>query len=345
MKKVIECVPNFSEGKDKDKIDKIISEIQTVRGVFVLNKDMGLAANRTVITFAGEPQNVVEAAFRAIKKAAALIDMREQKGVHPRIGATDVCPLVPVLGITMEETIVFARQLAERVGQELNIPVYCYEFAALKEERINLAYIRKGQYEGLPEKLQTKDGYPDFGPAHFNSKAGAVAIGARDFLIAYNIDLQTTSAAIARKIATKIREKGQVKSDENGNVVLNKKGIPEFAFNGLKAVKAIGWYIEEYGNAQVSVNITNFRLTPLHIVFERVKAEAGKLNVNVKGSEIIGLVPVAVLEAAGKYYTRDNSMPRELLIETAILKLGLNVRSPFSLKEKVLEYILATTKI
>lgn len=339
MRKVIECVPNFSEGNNKEKINEIIAEINAVPDVYVLHKDMGLAANRTVITFAGAPERVVEAAFRAIKKSLEVIDMRVQKGVHPRIGATDVCPLVPVSGISMEETILWAHRLAKRVGEELGIPVYCYGNAAFIEERRNLANIRKEQYEGLPEKIKTPEGQPDFGPAAFIPRFGAVAIGARDFLIAYNIDLETTSVAVARTIAREVRE-----YKYPGGT--NTKDLQEGQMHsnpGLKAVKAIGWYIEEYGNAQVSINLTNFRTTPIYKVFERVKSEAEILNTTVTGSEIIGLVPLEALTEVGKFYTRDDSLPELQLVEAAIHHLGLNLTNAFPMEEKILEYAMKNT--
>jgi len=342
MEKIIECVPNFSEGNDKKIIRQLISEIQSVKNACVLHTDMGLAANRTVITFAGEPEAVVEAAFRVIRKAAEIIDMRSQKGVHPRIGATDVCPLVPVSGITMEETVSWAHQLARRVGEELKLPVYCYGDAALIGERRNLAHIRKGQYEGLPEKIKKPDGHPDYGPAAFVPHFGAVAIGARDFLIAYNIDLQTKSVSVARKIAQNIRENQIFRKDFAPS--RNSEETPMAVSNkGLKAVKAIGWYIEEYGNAQVSINLTNFRTTPIHEIYERVKSEANYYHTVVTGSEIIGLVPLQVLTDAGKFYTNDVSLSDLQLINASINHLGLSQKRPFRVKEKILEYAMKDT--
>ncbi len=339
MEKIIECVPNFSEGKDKKIIRQLISEIKSVKNVCVLHTDMGLAANRTVITFAGEPEAVVEAAFRVIRKAAEIIDMRSQKGVHPRIGATDVCPLVPVSGITMEETVRWAHQLARRVGEELKLPVYCYGAAALIGERRNLAHIRKGQYEGLPEKMKNPDGHPDFGPAAFIPHFGAVAIGARDFLIAYNIDLQTNSVSVARKIAQNIREH-QIFKKDSAQAENSEDNLITVSNKGLKAVKAIGWYIEEYGHAQVSTNLTNFRVTPIHEIFKRVISEAEKYNTIVTGSEIIGLVPLEVLTDAGKFYTQDSILPDRFLVDAAIHYLGLVQKGPFSKQEKILEYAM-----
>jgi len=310
MKQLIECVPNFSEGRDMGIIKQITDQIESVEGVRLLDVDPGKATNRTVVTFVGEPDAVLQAAFLAVKKASEIIDMRNHKGEHPRFGATDVCPLVPIRNITMEEVVVYARKLGERIGEELEIPVYCYENAALKEERRNLANCRAGEYEGLPEKLKNPHWKPDFGPATFTEKvalAGATAVGARDFLVAYNVNLNTTSTRRANAIAYDIREKGRpvregnpitgkIKKDENGNEIY----IP----GSLKSCKAIGWYIEEYGIAQISINLTNISITPVHVAFEETCLKAGERGLRVTGSELVGLIPLKAMIDAGKYFLR-----------------------------------------
>ncbi|MGB4284187.1 MAG: glutamate formimidoyltransferase, partial [Bacteroidales bacterium] len=304
-KRIIECVPNFSEGRDLGIIRQITDEIEQVEGVKLLDVDPGKATNRTVVTFVGEPEAVVEAAFRAIKKAASLIDMRKHKGAHPRFGATDVCPLVPVANISMEETVKYAHRLAERIGKELNIPVYCYENAALKPERRNLADVRAGEYEGLAEKLANPDWKPDFGPAEFNPWTGAIAIGARDFLIAVNFNLNTTSIRRANAVAFDVREKGRPLREGNsikGKIKKDKEGNEIWIPGLLKGTKAIGWYIDEYGIAQVSMNITNISLTPLHIAFETVCEKARERGLRVSGTEIVGLVPARAILDAGRYF-------------------------------------------
>ena len=348
MKKLIECVPNFSEGRDMGLIRQITAEIESVEGVRLLDVDPGQATNRTVVTFVGEPEPVVEAAFRAIRKAAELIDMRKHKGAHPRFGATDVCPLVPVANITMEETVEYARKLGERVGRELGIPVYCYENAAFTPERRNLANVRAGEYEGLPEKLTKPEWKPDFGPAEFNATAGATAVGARDFLIAVNFNLNTTSTRRANAIAFDVREKGRplregnpvtgkIKKDENGNEIW----IP----GTLKGTKAIGWFIDEYGIAQVSMNITNISQTPLHVAFEEVSEKARQRGLRVTGTEIVGLVPARAILEAGRYFLRKQQrslgVPDSELIKIAVKSMGLDDLKPFKPEEKIIEYMLA----
>ncbi|MEX1382531.1 glutamate formimidoyltransferase, partial [Lutibacter sp.] len=295
-KQLIECVPNISEGRDTVKINAIASVVETVEGVKLLDIDPGKATNRTVITFVGEPKNVIEAAFLLIKKAAELIDMSKHSGEHPRFGATDVCPLVPISGITLEETAVFAHKLGERVGKELGIPGYFYENAAKQEKRKNLASCRSGEYEGLKEKLGNPEWKPDFGPAEFNTaiaKSGATAISARDFLIAYNVNLNTTSTRRANAIAFDIREAGRVKYENGitGKKVLDKNGEPVRIPGKLKAVKGMGWYIEEYGIAQISYNLTNISITSMHVAFDETVKSATKRGLRVTGSELIGLIP------------------------------------------------------
>ncbi len=308
-KQLIECVPNISEGRNTDKINAIAAVVETVEGVKLLDVDPGKATNRTVITFVGEPENVIEAAFRLIKKAAELIDMSKHSGEHPRFGATDVCPLVPISGITLEETAVFAHKLGERVGKELGIPGYYYENAATNKIRKNLANCRAGEYEGLKDKLVNPTWKPDFGPAEFNEsvvKTGAVAISARDFLIAYNINLNTTSTRRANAIAFDIREAGRVKHENgtSGKVMLDKNGEPVRIPGKLKAVKGIGWYIEEYGIAQISYNLTNINITPMHIAFDETEKCAIERGLRVTGSELIGLIPLKAMLDAGDYFLR-----------------------------------------
>ncbi|RYF79287.1 MAG: glutamate formimidoyltransferase, partial [Chitinophagaceae bacterium] len=293
MLPLIECVPNFSEGRDLAVIKQIADEIEAVEGVKLLNVDPGHATNRTVVTMVGEPNAVIEAAFRAIKKAGELIDMRHHKGEHPRMGATDVCPLIPIANISMEQTAAYAQELAARVGSELNLPVYLYESAQPKKERSNLSIIRNGEYEGFAAKILLPEWKPDFGPAVFDEKRGATVIGARDFLVAYNVNLNTTSTRRANAIAFDVREAGR-NVEENG-VKVNKPG-------SLKAVKAIGWFIEEYGIAQISINLTNINITPLHIAFDEVCSKAAARGIRVTGSELVGLVPLKAMLDAGRYF-------------------------------------------
>ena len=349
-KKLIECVPNISEGRDINKINEIAKQVETVEGVKLLDIDPGKATNRTVITFVGEPDQVVEAAFRLIKKAKELIDMRYHLGEHPRFGATDVCPFVPIANITMEETVQYAKKLGKKVGDELNIPVYFYENAATEEKRKNLANVRLGEYEGLPEKLSHPDWKPDAGPDQFTNevaKSGAIAIAARDFLIAYNINLNTTSTRRANAIAFDIREAGRIKRKGNpltGEKVLDKNGKPVRIPGKFKGVKGIGWYIEEYGIAQVSYNITDIKKAPVHLVFDESVKAADKRGVRVTGSEIIGLVPKKVILDAADYFLkkqkRSLGISEKEKIKIAIKSLGLDDLKPFNPNEKIIEYLL-----
>ena len=347
MKQLIECVPNFSEGRDMSIIDQITDQIKSVEGVRLLDVDPGAATNRTVVTFVGEPGPVVEAAFRAMRKASEIIDMRKHHGAHPRFGATDVCPLVPIANISMDETVVYARQLAERVGKELAIPVYCYENAAFEEKRKNLASCRAGEYEGLPKKLQDPAWKPDFGPTTFNANSGAVAIGARDFLVAYNINLNTTSVRRANAVAFDIREKGRPMREGNsvtGKIKKDEQGKPINIPGSLKACKAIGWFIEEYGIAQVSINLTNINITPVHIAFDEACKKAGERGMRVSGSELVGLVPLKALIDAGKYFLRKQNrsvgVSEDEIIKIAVKSLGLDDLKPFVPEEKIIEYLL-----
>ena len=294
MKKLIECVPNFSEGRDMHIIKEITDEIELVDGVKLLDVDPGAATNRTVVTFVGEPEPVIEAAFLAIKRASELIDMRKHTGEHPRFGATDVCPLVPISGIEMKEVVEYAHKLGKRVGEEIGIPVYYYENAASAEHRKNLSNIRSGEYEGIPRKIKSKDWSPDEGPAKFNETTGNIAIGARDFLIAYNINLNTTSTRRANAIAFDVREAGRVKRDGDpvtGKIVTDENGETVRIPGTLKSVKAIGWFIEEYGLAQISMNLTNISITSVHEAFEEVRIKANERGLRVTGSELVGLIP------------------------------------------------------
>lgn len=351
MKQLIECVPNFSEGRNLDIIKQITDEIETVEGISLLDVDPGASTNRTVVTFVGEPADVMEAAFRGIRKAQELIDMRGHHGDHPRFGATDVCPFVPVANISMEETAEFARQLAKRVGTELGIPVFCYENSAFKEERRNLANCRQGEYEALKERICTKEWKPDFGPNKFTesvAKSGASAIGARDFLIAVNYNLNTTSTRRANAIAFDVREKGRKKREGNpitGKIVKDENGNPVMIPGTLKGTKAIGWYIKEYGVAQVSMNITNTRLTPLHVAFEEVCKKAAARGIRVTGTEIVGLVPKAALIDAADYFLakqqRSLGIDEPEKMKIAIKSLGLDDLKPFNPEEKVIEYMIA----
>jgi glutamate formiminotransferase/formiminotetrahydrofolate cyclodeaminase len=347
MNQLIECVPNFSEGRDMTIIKQITDEIEKVDGVKLLDVDPGKATNRTVVTFVGTPGAILEAAFRAIQKASAVIDMSKHKGEHPRFGGTDVCPLVPVANITMEETAVFARKLAERVGKELEIPVYCYENAAFTEERRNLANCRSGEYEGLPKRLKDPHWKPDFGPAKFNPRTGAIAIGARDFLVAYNVNLNTTSSRRANAVAFDIREKGRLVREGNpftGKIKKDEQGNEIWIPGTLKASKAIGWYIEEYGIAQVSINLTNISITPVHVAFEAACKSAQERGMRVSGSELVGLIPLRAMIDAGKYFlkkqNRSVGISEEEILKIAIKSLGLDDLKPFHPKEKIIEYLL-----
>ena len=340
--KLVECVPNFSEGRDKNKIQAIVREIETSKGVKLLDVDAGESTNRTVVTFIGSPEDAAEAAFRAIRKAAEVIDMRVQKGAHSRIGATDVCPFVPVSGVSMEECVALAHALGRRVGDELGIPVYFYEEAATREERRNLAAIRAGEYEGLPEKLKDPAWAPDAGPAVFPPGAGATVIGAREFLIAYNINLNTRDRKLANEIALNIRESGRAKRDADGAIVRDAAGGAVKMPGRFSHVKAVGWYIEDYGIAQISINFTNYKVTPVHVVFDEVRAQAAALGLRVTGSELVGLIPKDALLATGRYYLekqgKSSGVPEPELIRTAALSLGLSDVAPFDARKKVIEY-------
>lgn len=345
--RIIECVPNFSEGRDMGKIKQITDEIESVEGVILLDVDPGRDTNRTVVTFVGEPEAVCEAAFRAVRKAAQVIDMSKHSGAHPRIGATDVCPLVPIAGVTMEETVEYARALARRVGEELSLPVYCYESAALEEKRRNLANIRAGEYEGLKKKLEDPSWKPDFGPARFDAGAGTVIVGARDFLVAFNINLNTTSIRRANAIAFDVRERGREKREGNpitGRVVRDEEGNPVMIPGSLKAVKAIGWYIPEYGFAQISMNLINIGITPVHMAFDEVCRKAEERGVRVTGSELVGLIPLKSMLDAGRYFLhrqeRSAGVSDEELVRTAVRSMGLSELKPFNPEEKIIEYIL-----
>ena len=350
MKKLIECVPNFSEGRNMAVIKQITDEIEKVEGVKLLDVDPGAATNRTVVTFVGTPDEVVEAAFHAVKKAREVIDMRHHKGEHPRFGATDVCPLVPVSNITMDETVEYARKLAKRLGEELGIPVYCYENAAFTDERKNLANCRSGEYEGLAEKLANPHWKPDFGPAEFNKQvagSGATAVGARDFLVAFNVNLNTTSTRRANAIAFDVRERGRAKREGNpvtGKIVKDEKGKPVMVPGSLKSVKAIGWFIEEYGVAQISMNLTNISITPVHVAFDEVCKKADARGIRVTGSELVGLIPLEAMLEAGRYFLRKQKrsvgVDRDELLKIAIKSMGLNDLKPFDPKEKIIEFLL-----
>lgn len=354
QKQLIECVPNISEGRDLDKIKRISHEVETVAGVKLLDVDPGIATNRTVITFVGEPSQVIEAAFKLIKLASQLIDMSNHKGEHPRFGATDVCPLVPISGITLEETSKYAQLLGKRVGEELKIPVYLYENAARIPDRINLANCRSGEYEGLSKKLSDPDWAPDFGPIEYNNhvaSTGATAISARDFLVAYNVNLNTTSTRRANAIAFDIREGGRVKRTGNpiiGQKVLDTDGNPIRIPGKLKAVKGIGWYIEEYGIAQISYNLTNISVTSMHEAFYETTKAAHERGLRVTGSEIIGLIPLkAMLDAADfflKKQQRSLGISESEKIKIAVKSLGLDDLKPFNPKEKIIEYVLNNTE-
>ena len=336
MPQLIECVPNFSEGINLSIIHQITAEIETVEGVRLLNVDPGKATNRTVVTMVGEPLAVIEAAFRAIKKAGELIDMSQHKGEHPRMGATDVCPLIPVANISMEETVVYAQQLAKRVGEELQLPVYLYEAAQPDKKRSNLSVIRAGEYEAFAKKILQPEWKPDYGPAIFDAKRGATVIGARDFLVAYNVNLNTTSTRRANAIAFDVREAGR-NVEENG-VKINKPG-------SLKSVKAIGWFIEEYGVAQISINLTNINITPVHIAFDEVCKKADARGIRVTGSELVGLIPLKAMLDAGKYFLlkqqRSTGVSEKELINIAIRSMGLDELAPFKPEERIIEYMLA----
>lgn len=347
MQQLIECVPNFSEGIDLSIITQITNEIEKIDGVRLLNVDPGKATNRTVVTFVGTPQAVIDAAFVAIKKAGELIDMSKHKGEHPRMGATDVCPLIPIANISMEETAKWAVKLAKRVGEELSIPAYLYEAAQPNTNRNNLSVIRAGEYEGFFKKIKLPEWKPDFGPSEYDAKRGATVIGARDFLVAYNVNLNTTSTRRANSIAFDVREAGRVKREGNsinGKIVTDENGNPVNIPGSLKSVKAIGWFIEEYGVAQISMNLTNINITPLHIAFDEVCKKATERGIRVTGSELVGLVPLKSLIDAGKYFLlkqqRSVGVSEKELIKIAIKTMGLDELSPFNPEERIIEYLL-----
>ena len=347
MMQLIECVPNFSEGNDLNIIKQITDAIESIEGVRLLNVDPGKATNRTVVTFVGTPQAVVNAAFAGIAKAAELIDMTKHKGEHPRMGATDVCPLIPIAGITMEETAEYAKQLGKLVGEKLGIAVYLYESAQADKSRNNLSVIRAGEYEGFFKKIKLPEWKPDFGPAEHSAKSGSTVIGARDFLVAYNVNLNTTSTRRANSIAFDVREAGRVKREGNpitGKIVVDGNGNPVSIPGTLKAVKAIGWYIEEYGVCQISMNLTNINITPLHIAFDEVCKSAERRGIRVTGSELVGLVPLKSLLDAGKYFLekqeRSVGVSEKELIKIAVKSMGLDELAPFKPEERIIEYLL-----
>src|SRR5947207_10243446 len=353
MQEIIEWVPNFSEGRDLEIIQQITAAIESVEGISLLNVDPGASTNRTVVTFAGKPEAAVEAAFRGIQKAAELIDMRKQHGAHPRMGATDVCPFIPVSNVSWDEAIACAQELGKRVGDELKIPVYLYEKAAKDPVRSNLSIIRADEYEGFFEKIKETAWKPDFGPSVFNEKSGATVIGAREFLVAYNVNLNTKVVRRATSVAFDVRENGRVKTDDgmpSGKPVLDQNGEPVRVPGMLKHVKAIGWYVEEYGIAQVSMNLTNIEETPLHAAFDACNESATKRGLRVTGSEIVGMLPKKCLVDAGKYFLRkqkcSEGASEEELIDIAIRSMGLNELKPFDPKEKIIEFKMdsATSK-
>jgi glutamate formiminotransferase len=345
MQKLIECVPNFSEGRDLNVIRQITDAIKSVEGVSLLDVDPGASTNRTVVTFVASPEAAVEAAFRAIQKAMELIDMRKHKGAHPRMGATDVCPFIPVSNVSWDEAIACAKQLGTRVGDELNIPTYLYEKAAKDKSRSNLSVIRAGEYEGFVEKIRDPAWKPDFGPSVFNERSGATAIGVRDFLVAYNVNLNTKAVRRANAVAFDVRENGRIKTEDgtpSGEPVLDAKGEPVRIPGMLKHVKAIGWYVEEYGIAQVSMNLTNIEETPLHVAFDACAEAASKRGLRATGSEIVGMVPKKCLVDAGRYFLRkqkwSEGVSQEELIDIAARSMGLSELKPFDPKEKVIEF-------
>lgn len=350
QKRIIECVPNFSEGRNMEVIKQITDAIEAVKGVKLLDVDPGEATNRTVVTFVGEPDAVCDAAVAAIKRATELIDMRQHKGAHPRMGACDVCPLIPVSGITMEECAELARALAERIAEKLNVPTYCYEAAAFKPERRNLAVCREGEYEGLPEKMANEEKRPDFGARPYDegiARTGATAVGARDFLVAVNYNLNTTSTRRANAIAFDVREKGRPMREGNpitGKIIKDENGEPVMIPGTLKECKAIGWFIEEYGIAQVSMNMTNLAVTPLHVAFDEVCRAAEARGIRVTGTEIVGLIPKKALIDAGRHFLRkqqrSTGVPERELVRIAIESMGLSTLKEFKPEEKIIEYIL-----
>lgn len=347
MQKLISCVPNFSEGRDDSVITAITAEIETVEGVKLLDVDPGHATNRTVVTFVGEPEAVIEVAVRAISVGTDLIDMAGHSGEHPRFGATDVCPLVPVAGVTMEETVEYARRLAQRLGDELGLTIYCYENAATSPERRNLAVVREGEYEGLAAKLEDPSWQPDFGPATFNPKSGATAVGARDFLVAYNVNLNTTSKRRANSVAFDVRERGRPKRTGDpivGDLVYDENGEKVYIPGSLKAVKGIGWFIEEYGICQISMNLTNISITPIYVAFDEVARKADARGIRATGSELVGLIPLTAMLEAGRHYLRKQRRSTGVsdaeLIKIAVKSMGLDELGPFDPKQKIIEYAI-----
>ena len=347
QKQLIECVPNFSEGRDMGIIKQITDAIESAEGVRLLDVDPGKATNRTVVTFVGEPEAVIEGAFRGMQKAAELIDMSKHTGEHPRMGATDVCPLVPISGISMEETAAYAVKLAKRVGETLNIPAYLYEYAQPNKKRSNLSIIRAGEYEGFFDKIKLPEWKPDFGPAEFPAHAGATVIGARDFLIAYNVNLNSKSTRIANRIAFDVREAGRVVREGNpytGKIKTDENGEPVRIPGKLKHVKAIGWYIEEYEMAQISINLTQYKETPLHTVFEECRKSADERGARVTGSELVGLIPLEPMLQAGRYFLEKQGLStgvsEEHLIWSAVKSMGLDELGPFDPQKKIIEYLL-----
>ncbi len=347
MAVLIECVPNFSEGVDMSIIEQITSEIKSVEGVQLLDVDPGKSTNRTVVTFAGEPEPVIEAAFLAISKASELIDMSLHSGEHPRFGATDVCPLVPISGITVDELVPYAERLGERVGRELDIPVYLYEAASKADHRRNLADIRAGEYEGIAQKIQKPEWQPDFGPTKFNPRSGNIAIGARGFLVAFNVNLNTTSVRRANSVAFDVREKGRIKREGdpiNGKIVRDEQGNAVRIPGICKAVKGIGWFIEEYGLAQISMNLTDIETTPVHIAFDECVNSAARRGMRVTGSELVGLIPLKSMLEAGRYFLkkqkRSTGVPNDELIRIAVKTMGLDELAPFDPAENIIEYKL-----
>jgi len=343
--KLIECVPNFSEGKNKDIIDSITSEIISVSNVKLLDVDPGKDTNRTVVTFVGEPESVVEAAFLAISKASELIDMSIHKGAHPRMGATDVCPLIPIKGVTVDECIEYSHKLAQKVAKKLNIPIFMYEKSAKSKERQNLANIRKGEYEGMAKKIKLKNWVPDYG-TKFNVKSGITAIGVREFLIAYNINLNTSDKKLASDIALDIREAGRAKRDKKGKIVRDKNNVMVKVPGSLKSVKGVGWYLEEHNIAQVSMNLVDYKTTSIHKTFEEVRDQAQKRGMRVTGSELVGLIPLDALLDAGKYFlnkqNKSTAVSDTQLIHIAVKSLGLDEMYPFNKNEKIIEYLIDT---
>ena len=344
--KIIECVPNFSEGRDLSVIRKITDEIEKVEGVTLLDVDPGKATNRTVVTFVGHPEAAIEAAFQAIKKAMEVIDMTKHSGEHPRMGATDVCPLIPISGVSMEEAVEYANKLGKRVGEELGLPNFMYESAAKEEKRKNLATIRAGEYEGMEKKLLLPEWKPDYGPAKFLPQSGATVIGARDFLVAYNVNLNTKSVRRANSVAFDVRENGRVKREGNpitGKIV-EENGVPVRVPGACKSVKAIGWFIEEYDLAQISMNLTDIKETPLHIAFEECRKSANRRGLRVTGSELVGLMPLKVLTDAGKYFLkmqgRSTGVSEEEMIHIAVKSLGLDDLAEFDPRKKIIEYVM-----